>query len=123
MRYSSLASCKAPAQPSTMPRAMVGIIHFDRDANDVTEFLRLPLDEKITFAKKNRHPFYRNYVEAPEVTKEEIKGIIHKSLDYKSNQYWFYLAFFGVISFFGFWFIGQITEAIIEIVREEKKMK
>ena len=98
-------------------------LFISNNAKDVTEFLRMLRDEKKTYAKKNKHPFYRNYVEASEVTKQEIKSIVHVSLDYKPNQYWFYLGFFGVISFFLFWFIGQITEAIIQIVREEKKIK
>ena len=94
-----------------------------KNANDVTEFLRMTMEEKKAFAAENKHPFYRNYNEASEVTKEAIKGIAHKSLDYKPNQYWFYLVFFGMVSFLGFWFIGQMTEAIIEIVNEEKKIK
>ena len=94
-----------------------------KNGKNVTEFLRMAREDKTNYAKKNRHPFYKNYIEASEVTKQESKGIVHTSLDYKSNQYWFYLGFFGLISFFGFWFIGQMTEAIVQIVQEEKKMK
>ena len=43
-------------------------IFIAKNARQVTEFLRMPLDEKKSFVKRNKHPFYKNYLEASEVT-------------------------------------------------------
>ena len=91
-----------------------------KNARQVTEFLRMTLDEKNNFIKINKHPFYKNYLEASEVTKQEIDGIVHISTDYKPTQYWVNLIFLWVIFFSAFWFIGLIIEAINQLVRQEK---
>tara|TARA_B100000686_G_C16692141_1_gene918329 strand:- start:510 stop:992 length:483 start_codon:yes stop_codon:yes gene_type:complete len=96
-------------------------IFIAKNARQVTEFLRLPLDEKKSFVEKNKHPFYKNYLEASEVTKMEIDAIVHTSTDYKPSQYWVNLVFLWVIFFAAFWFIGLMTEAIIQLTRQEKK--
>ena len=96
-------------------------IFIAKNARQVTEFLRMTLDEKKSFVKEKNHPFFRNYLEASEVTKREIDAIVHISTDYKSNQYWVNIVFLWVIFFAAFWFIGLMTEAISQLVRQEKK--
>ena len=96
-------------------------IFIAKNARQVTEFLRMNLDEKKSFTKINKHPFFKNYLEASEVTKRQIDSIVHTSTDYKSNQYWVNLIFLWVIFFAAFWFIGLMTEAISQLVRQEKK--
>ena len=90
-------------------------------AKQVSEFLRMTREEKEAYARKNQHPFYKNYIEASENMKTEIDGMVHKSLDYKPAQYWFNMLFLWVIFFSMFWFIGLMTEAIIQLVRQENK--
>jgi hypothetical protein len=88
-----------------------------KNAQDVTEFLRMTRDEQKAFAEKRKHLFYTNYLKASENTKLDIRGLVHNSTDYKPTQYWFNLVFMWCIFFFAFWFIGLMSEAAIQINR------
>ena len=88
-----------------------------KNAQDVTEFLRMTRDDQKAFAAKKKHPFYTKYIKASENTKLYIRGQVHNSTDYKPTQYWFNLVFMWCIFFFAFWFIGLMSEAAIQINR------
>ncbi|GJL77404.1 MAG: hypothetical protein NPINA01_03930 [Nitrospinaceae bacterium] len=93
---------------------------FNAQKKDVGKFIRLPRDEQKAFAEKKKHPFYSQYLNASEVQKEKLRGLIHISFDYTPNQYWFNIVFLWTIFFTGFWFIGLMIEGAIILVRRDK---
>lgn len=93
---------------------------FNKHSQDLAKFLRLPREEQKKFAEKKKHPFYTQYLNASEVQKEEIRGLIHISYDYTPNQYWVNTVFVWIIFFAGFWFIGLMTESGIILVRRDR---
>ena len=92
-------------------------IFIAKNAVDISHFLRLQLEEQETFAAKKKHPFYKNFVKASMVEREKIRSLAHKSFDYKPAQYWVNLIFLWVVFFTTFWFLGLITQAIIQLNR------
>ena len=92
---------------------------FKENIMEVTKFIRLPYDERLEFAKKKQHSFYRTFIEASEVEKKKIKALIHISYDYTPNQYWFNVLFLWVIFFSTFWFLGLMAEAVVILVRSD----
>jgi hypothetical protein len=93
---------------------------FNKHRRDVAKFIRLPRNEQKAYGEKKKHPFYAQYLQASEVEKEEIRGLIHISFDYTPNQYWFNIVFLWTIAFAGLWFIGLMTEGAIILVRRDK---
>ncbi|MFQ5717896.1 MAG: hypothetical protein ACE5GQ_12465 [Nitrospinales bacterium] len=91
------------------------------NAIDVSKFLRLPYEEQNEFAAKSKHSFYKDFVRASEVKKIEIRALVHNSIDYKPTQYWVNLAFLWGIFFTAFWFLGLMTQAMIQLTRRGKK--
>ena len=91
-----------------------------KNARDISHFLRLPPEEQETFASKKKHPFYKNFVKASMVKREKRRALAHNSFDYKPAQYWVNLIFLWVVFFTTFWFLGLITQAIIQLSRRGK---
>ena len=69
------------------------------------------------------HPFYKSYMKASEVEKQEINALIHVSTDYTPNQYWFNLVFLWTIFFTTFWFLGLMTQGVINLMRRNPIIK
>lgn len=93
---------------------------FNKNGHTVAKFLRLPREEQKAFAQKKKHPFYSSYLKSSENEKEEIRALIHISMDYTPNQYWFNFVFLWTIGFASFWFIGVMVEGAIILVRKDK---
>lgn len=93
---------------------------FNKHGQEVAEFIRLPRKDQKGFAEKKTHPFYAQYLNASEVQKEEIRGLIHISFDYTPNQYWFNIVFLWTIFFAGFWFVGLMAEGAVILVRRDR---
>ncbi len=92
-------------------------LYFKENKRTVMEFLRLPYEKLEPFAEKQRHPFFMSYVKASVNEKDRIKALIHNSVDYSPNQYWFNLFFFWMLVFLGVWFIALMTQAVLIQVR------
>jgi hypothetical protein len=105
--------------PPDSPEVRQMRMFFKENIMEVTKFIRLPYDERVEFAKKKQHSFYRTFIEASEVEKKKIKALIHISYDYTPNQYWFNILFLWVIFFSTFWFLGLIVEAVVILVRSD----
>ena len=90
------------------------------NAMDISLFLRLPPEEQAAFAVKKKHPFYKKFVKASIVEREKIRALSHNSFDFKPTQYWINLIFLWVVFFTTFWFLGLITQGIIQLNRSEK---
>jgi hypothetical protein len=95
-------------------------LFFKENGHTVTKFLRLSREERKAFARKKKHPFYSSYLKSSEMEKEEIKALIHISMDYTPNQYWFNFVFIWTIGFASFWFIGVMMEGAIILMRKDK---
>ena len=95
-------------------------LFFKENGHTVTKFLRLPREEQKAFAKKKKHPFFSSYLKSSDKEKEEIKALIHISMDYTPNQYWFNFVFIWTIGFASFWFIGVMVEGAIILMRKDK---
>lgn len=95
-------------------------LFFAENAREVSQFLRLPHQEQKEFAAEKKHPFYRDFVRASEVAKVKIRALAHKSVDYKPVQYGINLAFIWAIFFAAFWFLGLMTQAVIQLSRRKK---
>ncbi len=93
---------------------------FNKNGHTVSKFLRMTREERKAFAPKKKHPFYYSYLKASEVEREEIKALVHVSLDYTPNQYWFNFFFIWTIGFASFWFIGVMSEGAIILMRKDK---
>ena len=93
---------------------------FNKNGHTVSKFLRMTRQERKAFAKKKKHPFYSSFIKAAETEKEEIKALIHISMDYTPNQYWFNFVFIATIGFASFWFIGVMVEGAIILMRKDK---
>ncbi len=88
-------------------------LYFKTNKRTVMEFLRLPQEKLEPFAEKQSHPFYMSYVKASVNEKGRIKAMIHNSVDFSPNQYWFNLFFLWMMSFLGIWFIALMAQAIL----------
>lgn len=97
-------------------------LFFKNNAREVMEFIRLPPEKLQAAAKKHRHPFYMSYVKASVNEREKIKALIHVSVDYSPNQYWFNLFFLWAIAFTAIWFIALITQGVILQIRRNPKL-
>ncbi len=96
---------------------------FKDNIMEVAEFIKLPPEEMDVFAAMHKHPFYKTYVKASPTEQGRIRALIHISGDYNANQYWFNLAFAWAVLFSTFWFLGVITEAIIDLVGRGKDVR
>jgi hypothetical protein len=106
--------------PPDSPEVQEMRLFFNKNGHNVSKFLRLPREEQKAFAEKKKHPFYSSYLKSSEVEKKEIKALIHISMDYTPNQYWFNFVFLWTISFASFWFIGVMAEGAIILVRKDR---
>lgn len=97
-------------------------LYFKENKRTVMEFIRLPHDKLEAFAKKQKHPFYMSFVKASVNEKGRIKALIHNSVDYSPNQYWFGLFFLWMLGFMGLWFIALMAQGIIIQVRRNPKI-
>jgi len=111
------------ANPPDSPEVRNMRIFFKENIMEVMKFLALPREEKPAFAAKKKHPFYKNYLKASEVEKQEIKALVHISADYTPYQYWFNIVFLWTIFFTTFWFVGLMTEGAIILVRQSNARK
>lgn len=93
---------------------------FNKNGHAVSKFLRLPREEQKAFAEKKKHAFYFSYLKSSEVEKDDIKALVHISLDFTPNQYWFNFFFIWTIGFASFWFIGVMAEGAIILVRKDR---
>ena len=98
-------------------------IFFRENAMEVTTFIRLPREEMVKFAARQTHPFYKTYLRASENEKEEINTQIHNSVDYRPAQYWFNAVFLWFICFTTIWFLGLMTQGVINLVRQRPDLK
>jgi len=95
-------------------------LFFKENGHAVTKFLRMTRQEKEAYAEKKKHLFYSSYIKAPEKEKQEISALIHVSMDYTPNQYWFNVVFVWAIGFASFWFMGVMLEGTIILMRKDK---
>ena len=109
--------------PPDSPEVVKMRIFFKERNQQVMTFIKMNRNERIAFAYKNKHPFFKNYVKASTVEQEKIRSLIHISTDYTPNQYWFNLFFMWVIFFTTFWFIGLMAEACIVIMRRNSEAR
>ena len=93
-------------------------IFFRENAMEVSTFIKLPREEMESFASQKKHPFYRTYLRASENEKEEINTQIHNSVDYRPAQYWFNAVFLWFICFTTIWFLGLMTQGVVNLVRQ-----
>jgi len=97
-------------------------LFFKDNARPVMEFIRLPPEKLAAAAKKHQHPFYMSYVKASVNEREKIKALIHISVDYSPNQYWFNIFFLWTIVFTTVWFIALITQGVIIQIRRNPNL-
>ena len=98
-------------------------IFFRENVMEVTTFIKLPRDEMARFAARQTHPFYASYLRASENEKKEINAQIHNSIDYRPAQYWFNVIFLWLIFFTTAWFLGLMTQGVINLVRQRPDLK
>ncbi len=96
---------------------------FKDNVMTVTKFIKMRPEEMETFAARQKHPFYKTYVKSSVVEQGRIRALIHVSIDYNPNQYWFNIIFGWTIFFTTFWFIGIIIQGAIVLVRRGKDVK
>jgi hypothetical protein len=75
------------------------------------------------YASMHKHPFYKTFVKASQTEQNRIRALIHISIDYSPNAYWFNLIFAWTVVFTTLWFLGAITEGIIVLLRQGKNVK
>ncbi len=97
-------------------------LYFKENKRTVMEFLRLPHDKLEAFAKKQTHPFFMSFVKASVNEKGRIKAMIHNSVDYSPNQYWFNLFFLWMLVFLGVWFIALMAQAMLMQVKKNPRV-
>ncbi len=95
-------------------------LFFNNSGYTVSKFLRMTREEQKAFVETKKHPFYSSYLKSSEVEKGEIRALVHVSLDYTPNQYWFSFVFIWPIVFASFWFIGLMAEGAIILVRKDR---
>ncbi|MGV7219927.1 MAG: hypothetical protein ACQ9MH_00220 [Nitrospinales bacterium] len=98
-------------------------IFFKENIMEVTQFIKLNHEEMDVAAAMHKHPFYKTFVKASQTEQDRIRALIHISVDYNSNSYWFNLIFAWTVVFTTLWFLGAITEGIIVLVRQGKNVK
>ncbi len=109
--------------PPDSPEVVKMRMFFKEKNREVGEFINMNKNEQIAFAYKNKHPFYKRYIKVSTVGQERIRSLVHVSMDYTPNQYWFNLFFLWVMCFTTFWFIGLMTEACIVIMRRNSEAR
>lgn len=97
-------------------------LYFKENKRTVMEFLRLPHEKLEGFAKKQTHPFFMSFVKASVNEKGRIKAMIHNSVDYSPNQYWFNLFFLWMLVFLGVWFIALMAQAMLMQVKKNPRV-
>lgn len=97
-------------------------LYFKENKRTVMEFIRLPHDKLKPFAEKQTHPFFMSFIKASINEKGRIKAMIHNSVDYSPNQYWFNLFFLWMLSFLGIWFMALMAQAMLIQVRLNPKI-
>ena len=105
-----------PDDPATQKMRLF----FRDNIMEVAEFIKLPFDEQVAFAARQKHPFYRGYMKAGETEKEKLRALVHVSDDYSPNHYWLNVAFLWVIVFSSVWFVAKIVEGILVMVRDKE---
>ncbi len=95
---------------------------FRENAREVMEFIRLPPEKLAEAAKRHKHPFYQSFVKASLNEREKIKALVHVSIDYSPNQYWFNLFFLWTIAFTTLWFIALMTQGVIIQIRRNPRL-
>jgi FtsH-binding integral membrane protein len=113
----SLLSClwyyqATPPDDPAMQRKRVFIA---QHAAEILTFLRLPYEEQKEYAENTLHPFFKEFMNASEVEKLNIKALVHNSTDYKPNQYWVNMFFLWIIAFTTYWFLGLAAHAVIQL--------
>ncbi len=98
-------------------------LYFKENSATVITFIKMPHDEQVKFVAQQKHPFYKSYMKASELEKGEINALIHVSTDYTPNQYWFNLVFLWTIFFTTFWFLGLMTQGVINLMRRNPVVK
>ncbi len=98
-------------------------LYFKENSGALITFIKMPHDEKEKFTAQQKHPFYKSYMKASEVEKGKINALIHVSTDYTPNQYWFNLVFLWTIFFTTFWFLGLMTQGVINLMRRNPIIK
>jgi hypothetical protein len=98
-------------------------VFFSENIMEVTQFIKLTPEEMDVNAAMHKHPFYKTFVKASQTEQDRIRALIHVSIDYSSNAYWFNLIFAWTVVFTTLWFLGAITEGIIVLVRQGKNVK
>jgi hypothetical protein len=111
------------ANPPDSPEVTKMRVFFKEKNREVGKFINQDKNEQISFAFKNKHPFYKSYVMSSAVEQERIRSLIHISTDYTPNQYWFNLFFMWVMCFTTFWFLGLMAEACIVIMRRNSEAR
>ncbi len=96
---------------------------FKENSIEVSEFIKLPPKKMKEAAKNKTHPFFKSYIKSSEVEKNKINALIHVSIDYTPNQYWFNIIFLWVIFFTTFWFLGLMLQGVINLVRNDSVKK
>ena len=96
---------------------------FRENVREVSQFIRLPLEEMEQFATRQTHPFYKSYLRASVNEKREINAQIHNSVDYRPAQYWFNTVFLWLMCFATVWFLGLIVQGVVNLVRQKPGLK
>ncbi len=98
-------------------------IFFRENGMEVTMFIKLRPEEMEGFAARQTHPFYKSYLRASENEKREINAQIHNSIVYRPAQYWFNTVFLWFICFTTVWFLGLMTQGVVNLVRQKPDFK
>ena len=95
---------------------------FKDNKRQVMEFIRMDIEKLEGYAKKQQHPFYMSYVKASVNEKDKIKALIHTSVDYSPNQYWFNLFFLWAMTLTAVWFIALMAQGCLILVRRDPNL-
>ena len=92
---------------------------FKDNVMTVTKFIKMKPEEMDAFAARERHPFYKTYVKSSVVEQGQINALIHVSIDYNPNQYWFNIIFGWAIFFTPFRSLAMKTVGkILEVFHQ-----
>ncbi len=111
------------SSPPDSPEVIQMRMFFKAKNRQVMTFINLDRNEQIVFAYKNKHLFYKRYVNLSTVEQENIRSLIHVSTDFTPYQYWFNLVFMWLIIFTTFWFLGLMAEACIVLMRRNSEAR
>jgi hypothetical protein len=98
-------------------------VFFKKNIMEVTQFIKMNHEEMEVHAAMQKHPFYKTFFKASQTEQDRIRALIHISIDYSPNAYWFNLIFAWTVVFTTLWFLGAITEGIIVLLRQGKNVK